>query len=287
MNPSVRRNETPRPILPTLFAIGAVAALTALTACSASGGDSAITSRVKTVLQADLLVDASAIRVTTERGVVTLDGSVAGEDAHRTALDLAQRVEGVRQVRDRLSVTPATPQPADAPPPEPALGHAPANLGGLSVEERTREQRRSERPTGDYGLMAAVVGSENDLALDAGRSEAPIVEPAARRERAAAGDSAAPALDGSSTRGDEALAVAVPGSPALLGPADGEDRAITARVREALVDLGGRVQVLTRSGVVTLSGAVDTELEKSEAIRVVRGTRGVAGVEDRLIVLQF
>src|SRR6187549_1435793 len=85
----------------------------ALTACSTSGGDAAITGKIRTVLQADREVDASRIQVSTERGVVTLDGSVAGEDAHKKALTLAQSVPGVRQVRDRLTVTPAPPAPAD------------------------------------------------------------------------------------------------------------------------------------------------------------------------------
>jgi osmotically-inducible protein OsmY len=93
-------------------------------------------------------------------------------------------------------------------------------------------------------------------------------------------------VEAAAGHGEEAIATALPGSRALLGPADDEDAAITARVREALVELGGRVQVLTRAGVVILSGAVDTERERSEAVRLVRETKGVARVEDRLIVLE-
>jgi hyperosmotically inducible protein len=285
MHSKVRRNETPRPILPTLFAIAVLTALAALTACSASGRDAAITTRVRTVLQADLLVDASAIRVTTDRGVVTLDGSVPGENAHRMALDLAHRVDGVVQVRDRLSVTPGPPEPAQIAPPAPAES-APANLGGVTAENRRPERRRSEQPGGNYGLMAAVVGPHGDVSLETDRVEA-SAEPVSRRESPAAPDAAAaPALDEGPPRGDEVVGGSIPPSPALLGPADSDDAALTARVREALAELGGRIQVLTRGGVVILSGAVETELQKTEALRLVRATKGVARVEDRVIVLE-
>jgi hyperosmotically inducible protein len=274
---TVRRNGT---TLSMVAAALAIVGLATLTTCSSAGRDASITSRVRTVLQADRVVDASAIHVTTERGVVTLDGSVAGEDAHRKALDLAQSVDGVRLVRDRLAVTPPPPQPAEAAPQSPSFGDAPADLGGMMVEERTRERRPSDQPGGNYGLMAAVVGSENDVALEPGRTEA-AVEPAALREPAPE----RPAVDGAGARGEEAVATSLPPSQALLGAAD-DDAATTARVREALVELGSRVQVLTRAGVVILSGAVDTERERSEAVRLARETRGVARVEDRLIVLE-
>src|SRR4051812_425727 len=103
--PAMRRNATHWFAVPG-FAVPAVAlmaAMIALAACSTSGRDAAITSRVKTVLQADRVVDASKIQVSTGAGVVTLEGSVAGEPAHGKAIELAQNVDGVRRVRDLLS----------------------------------------------------------------------------------------------------------------------------------------------------------------------------------------
>jgi len=257
----------------------------ALTACSTSGGDAAITGKIRTVLQADREVDASRIQVSTERGVVTLDGSVAGEDAHKKALTLAQSVPGVRQVRDRLTVTPAPPAPADdAVPAAPAGATGSPALGGILAEGHGR-RAPADQPGGSYGLLAAVVGPQGDVSLEAAESVEPALEPAARRDSPASAERPGGAMDLSAARGDEAIATSLPPSGALLGPADDEDAAITARVREALAEVSRRVQVMTRAGVVTLSGAVDTEWEKSEALRVARETKGVSRVEDRVIVL--
>ena len=131
-------------------------------------------------------------------------------------------------------------------------------------------------------MLAAVVGPQGDVpwrpvrALDrAGLASRGRARPRAARSRRSA-----------SAGGDEeAMAATLPDSPVPIGPTDADDAAVTARVRAAFVELGHSVQVLTRAGVVTLSGVVDTELEKSQALRIARATQGVARVEDRLIVL--
>jgi len=267
--------------------VGLLAAA-ALAACSTSGRDAAITGRVRTVLQADRVVDASKIQVTTEKGIVTLAGSVAGEDAHQKAVELVGRVEGVRAVRDRLDVVPAPPAPAEAAPPAaPAGGAGSAALGGVLAEDRIRREPATQ-PGGSYGTLAAVVGPQGDVALDGAAETA--VEPATRAGSSATPDSGSlvAAAMSAAGGGDPALAASLPryDSPVPLHPADEEDAAITARVRDRLGETGHRVQVMTRAGVVILSGAVDTEWEKSEALRLARQTKGVSRVEDRLIVLE-
>ena len=132
-------------------------------------------------------------------------------------------------------------------------------------------------------MLAAVVGPQGDVSLAPGLE--PSTEPVSRREAVPGPEPREAAVSASSARAEEAMATTLPDSPVPLGPADSDDAAITARVRAALVELGHSVQVLTRAGVVTLSGVVDTELEKSRALRIARATRGVARVEDRLIVL--
>ena len=262
-----------------------VAALLALAACSSSGADAAITTRVRTVLQADRVVDASKIQVTTERGVVTLDGSVPGEEAHHKAVVLATSVEGVRQVRDRLTVTPAPPVPAEASPPEPTGVSGQPPLGGVLVEDRSR--RREPAPSADdgYGLLAAVVGPQGDVSLEAAGGFEPAADSSSRREAAPAPERIPPAT--AAPEGEEVrLAASLPGSFAALRAETPEDAAISARVRAALVEASPRLQVTTRSGVVTLSGAVDNELERDQAVRLARSTGGVARVEDRIVVLQ-
>jgi len=268
-----------------LLTIAAAAALLALAACSSSGGDAAITGRVRRVLQTDRVVDASKILVSTERGVVTLDGSVPGEDAHRKAVILATSVEGVRQVRDRLTVTPAPPLPAEAAPPaSPREASEASRLGGVLAERRVIRREPAPRSDDGYGLRAAVVGPQGDVTLEP--TAEPAVESAARAELPASEPKPVLAAAVSSPRGDEAVSISVPESPLPLQSADGEDAAITARVRESLAEIAGRVQVITRGGVVVLSGAVDTEYEKTRALRLASETKGVSRVEDRIVVLQ-
>jgi hyperosmotically inducible protein len=66
------------------------------------------------------------------------------------------------------------------------------------------------------------------------------------------------------------------------------DAAVTTRVKARLAadpDVDATdIDVDTDQGVVTLSGAVDNEKERSEALDLARNTPGVKGVRDRLTV---
>jgi osmotically-inducible protein OsmY len=64
-----------------------------------------VTTKVKTKILADDLLDKTEINVDTDRdGVVTLKGSVPTVAAETRALELARTTEGVRKVVDRLEV---------------------------------------------------------------------------------------------------------------------------------------------------------------------------------------
>lgn len=84
----------------------------ALTGCQSMTGetmgenvdDATITSKVKTKLSGEKLINATRINVQTERGVVYLRGSVPTAEEKSKALDLAQNVKGVKQVVDHLEV---------------------------------------------------------------------------------------------------------------------------------------------------------------------------------------
>ncbi len=75
-----------------------------------SGGqtsaDAAITSRINTRYVNDSLVRALDIRVSTNRGVVTLYGSVDTVAVAARAVELARTTSGVERVISRLSVNP-------------------------------------------------------------------------------------------------------------------------------------------------------------------------------------
>ena len=66
--------------------------------------DVAIQTRVKLALVND--DDIKGLRINTEvhRGVVALHGRVASHELKQRALDLARRVKGVKEVKDRLTV---------------------------------------------------------------------------------------------------------------------------------------------------------------------------------------
>lgn len=66
--------------------------------------DASIVTRVKAKLVADLEVAATNIDVDSENGVVTLSGMVKSSEARQQAEDLAAGTEGVRSVRNNITV---------------------------------------------------------------------------------------------------------------------------------------------------------------------------------------
>src|SRR5687767_11784705 len=90
----------------TWFGAAALAVFTV--ACAES--DPGVTTAVKAKLAADDTVKAYRIDVDTKDRVVTLSGAVDTQAAQARAVELAKNTEGVRDVVDRLTVTPgATP----------------------------------------------------------------------------------------------------------------------------------------------------------------------------------
>ena len=63
-----------------------------------------ITTRIKSKMALDEIVEAADIDVDTENGVVTLTGTVASTAERDRALQLARETQGVTSVVDRLSV---------------------------------------------------------------------------------------------------------------------------------------------------------------------------------------
>lgn len=79
----------------------------ATTKAAAAVDDSAITTKVKAAVMAEPGLKSLDINVETRNGVVTLAGTVQSPDLKQRAVTLAQQVEGVRSVSDRLVVKPA------------------------------------------------------------------------------------------------------------------------------------------------------------------------------------
>lgn len=140
--------------------VGVLAVAVVTVACSQS--DPGITTAVKGRLAGDDTVKAYRIDVDTEGRVVTLSGAVDSEAGKARALELARNTEGVRDVVDRLTVTPgATPTTGvdDA-------AEARAREAGRDAEAKTDEAQRKAGDTadrageaiGDAAITAAVKG---------------------------------------------------------------------------------------------------------------------------------
>lgn len=67
-------------------------------------GDSALTAKVKTALFRDPSLKAMDVSVETDNGRVLLSGWVANDEQRKKAVDIASRVEGVKQVKDSMVV---------------------------------------------------------------------------------------------------------------------------------------------------------------------------------------
>jgi hyperosmotically inducible periplasmic protein len=92
-------------MLQRLALVLSTAALAVTVACSQS--DPGITTAVKAKLAADDVVKAHQIDVDTTDGVVTLRGRVETAAQKEQAVVLARQADGVRDVMDQLTITPA------------------------------------------------------------------------------------------------------------------------------------------------------------------------------------
>ena len=82
--------------------VGSKGAMTALS-------DTAVTAALKAKLATDDRFSANQISVTTNNGVVTLDGVVASQADRRKAIDIAKNSDGVKRVADKLRVSRVVP----------------------------------------------------------------------------------------------------------------------------------------------------------------------------------
>lgn len=101
------------------FFVGlAITAMLGIVPCQARGNDRQISQTIVKSLQAEQKngkMQGFNIDLEVDQGTVHLKGTVANEDQEKIALDIARRVEGVRQVYNELEITPIKTQaPASA-----------------------------------------------------------------------------------------------------------------------------------------------------------------------------
>jgi hyperosmotically inducible protein len=248
--------------------------------CSGAGRrDAAITESIRSTMENDPIVHAPDLSITTRAGVVTLEGDVPDEFARLRAIEIVRQTPGVVQVVDRLRALPAG-MPAAAPILVPRAVRASMPLS--STRREPKPDPAVSTRAGSSSVPELVPDRTGEIELgDAA---------AAPAERAPANGEPSPERE--SARED--LAPDGPDAPAAAPALDlhlamsEHDAAISVDVRAKVEEVAptGRIQVATRHGVVTLSGVVDTELEKSQALEAARAVPGVERVEDRLLVLR-
>jgi osmotically-inducible protein OsmY len=74
------------------------------TAVNRTIDDATTTTRIKTALLNDPVIDATQIDVETSAGVVTLTGVVKSKEEEAKAVELTRRVAGVRDVKSALKI---------------------------------------------------------------------------------------------------------------------------------------------------------------------------------------
>jgi osmotically-inducible protein OsmY len=280
---------TPPRLRLAVLVTGLVAALTACNRPAANDARSDTTvpaserpadASIQTAIQARLYADDSIrgedIDVRTENGVVTLQGAVASEAVEQQALTIARGVEGVTRVEDQLTIEPRE-QTQGQPTAGTGYRSAAANKAGW-ITTKIHAQYfvapeikpwNIDVTTGPDGVveLRGVVDSEQ------AKSEAVRI---------------ARATDGVTRVEDHLRVRRQPegGDEADAGERDISDVWLTTKIQAKYFlddDVKGRdIDVTTQDGLVTLSGTVDSELERRRAIAIARNTDGVRDVRDQL-----
>jgi hypothetical protein len=158
--------------------------------------DKAIVSEVQAKLFEDPVLKTRDIRVTAEKGVVMLAGTVATELEKAAVERFASRAKGAKQVVNQLAVVPTTATAAPAAPAEiPAATAAPETLAPVATTapaaapapaEQPRATRRRERAAAPTPAVEPTAASETAAAPApapvARAAEAPAAAPAPARQ---------------------------------------------------------------------------------------------------------
>jgi hypothetical protein len=152
-----------------------------------STDDKAITTEIQARLFDDPVLKTRDIHVTSDKGTVTLTGTV-GTALEKAAVErIASRVDGVRTVANQLAVS-------SAPAAEPPATMQPAQTAAATPAQLPTPTARSERARASRGRHVAASTSSDEVAADEVSSqEAPAAIPPVMTAQAAALVATAPA----------------------------------------------------------------------------------------------
>jgi osmotically-inducible protein OsmY len=253
--------------------------------------DAQVSTAVQAKYYTDQAVRGSAIDVTANDGVVTLRGTVDDEADRERAVALARETEGVTQVDDQLRV--------EAEPPASADRRENTGSGELErIAEETEPVAITTNIQARYFLAPNIKPSRIDVSTS--RDGVVTLDGTVESEEARADAiRIARDIDGvhrvedrlrvqSGDRTDERAAPAAQTAENDAAGFDSPDAWLTMKVQAKYFmdpDVRGRnIDVTTRDGVVTLTGAVGSEAERRQAVTLAENTDGVMRVTDRLTV---
>jgi hyperosmotically inducible protein len=229
--------------------------------------DAATTTAVKTALALNKDVSAFDIHVATTNGNVTLTGQVPTDENKKTAEDLVRSTKGVTDVTNSLQVDP--------------------NISAAAMEKQHMM---------DVEIKAAVLeGILNNPSLktqqikvDVMNSDVKLTGNVQTADEKSNAETLARQIPNVHNVDSGALTVTntAPAQPAQNVTQLTDDQ-LSMQVESALMRDGSisqpqKIKVSTRSGIVYLSGAVDTKAEKSLAAQIARGVSGTKDVVNNL-----
>jgi osmotically-inducible protein OsmY len=271
----VMRNRRAQPLaLAAMLAIGSAGWVNSASAADAP--DSWITTKVKmAILMADD-VSASAVRVDTMDGKVTLYGTVSSADERARAESAAQGVEGVHELRNLLQVV--------AKPRQKAAAIADDALSAAVEKRLDADPALRDSKIGVKSVNRGVVlldGSAQTLSAHLRALSVARAVPGVTR--------VASEIKSPNTLADNEIWRDANADPKSPGPSSAQDAWITTAAKVRLIansDTPARdINVDTVGGVVTLFGTVPTEATRRAAEAEVGKVDGVKSVENELQVV--
>lgn len=105
----------------SVVSLAVLATVLAFGGCSKGPNDAGIVTSIKSQMFSDPQLKDSSLQVTSEKGVVTLAGTITSDAARLDAYKIASQTSGVTKVNDQMTVQPEqAATPAEAAPPKPA-----------------------------------------------------------------------------------------------------------------------------------------------------------------------
>jgi osmotically-inducible protein OsmY len=243
------------------------------------GSDLWIEARLITIYSLNALINPFDIGVDAEDGVVTLTGEVDNEAEKILAADIAEGLDGVTRVEDRLQIAAGKEGEREA---------NPLYRLVTDAETTTRVQMRLLWNDTTGGLSIDVDTQDGVVTLTGPvhtEEERQMAERLARRTEGVREVKNALRVAPEETLTREAREAAEDAAKTI------SDAWITARVAASLrfdaTINHGRIDVSTQDGVVTLAGKVPYLFQKKGAAETAREISGVKSVDNRLEVTEW